>query len=504
MSLYFALNEIAGIVQSGIPVDERVERVLERVANFAGACKGFILVSEKGQFVQKHQIHYDESTLSDGQREFSRRLVQEAIAFGKVILTLDCSDHPLGDESQSLADLGHASVLVLPLRWNDRPFAVIYLERAADDGPFSEEARLFMNELTSLVAPVIYQAFRQDTPSAAKIPAGFESVICRHPDMLNLLETANLVARSDATTLIRGETGTGKEVIAQALFRNSTRARKPFITLHCGALPETLFESELFGHTRGAFTGANRDREGRIAQADGGTLFIDEVAEIPPTAQAKLLRFFQFNEFQRIGSDKVERVDVRIIAATHRNLEQMVAEGSFRQDLYYRLNVVELEIPPLRKRRTDIPLLIEFFLKQFWKQSQPATLESDARMALEHYHYPGNVRELAHVIERVSVLAHDGIIRLGSLPRPIQEAFADDSEGSFSDATSFVDYSNEELKKARERITKEAVEQVEKSFLDGLLKQCHGNITMAAKKAGMHRTYLYKLLSRYRDPDSES
>lgn len=498
MGLYRALHEIAYMLESEQSNQHPPETILERVVAFTGAYKAFIVVEEDGKFVQKHHIRFD-ATISEDKKQFSRSLVKEVVTSRETLLTLDCSEDPRFAECHSLADCGRASILVTPLIWSDQVFAVIYQERTPDDGPFSQEARLFMQEFASLASLAIYKALKHREAAVAQAtgPEGFESVICRHGSMLRLLQTASLVAKSDATTLIRGETGTGKEVIARAIYANSARRNKPFVTLHCGALPETLFESELFGHRRGAFTGANRDREGRIAQANGGTLFIDEVAEIPPTAQAKLLRFFQFNEFQRIGSDKVERVDVRIIAATHRNLEKMVADGEFRQDLYYRLNVVELEIPPLRERRTDIPLLVNHFLNQNWQGPQTPQLDEDARMAFEQYDYPGNVRELGHVIERICVLAQDATISLDLLPRQMAEAI----NQSLSDCQGeevFSSFTNEELKFARDQITRQAVAKVERTFLRGLLKTCQGNVAEAARKAGMHRTYLYKLLARYK------
>jgi Nif-specific regulatory protein/two-component system response regulator HydG len=238
---------------------------------------------------------------------------------------------------------------------------------------------------------------------------------------------------------------------------------------------------------------------GRIAQADGGTLFIDEVAEIPPAAQAKLLRFFQFGEFQRIGSDRVERVNVRIIAATHQNLEQLVAEGRFRQDLYYRLNVVELEIPPLRERGSDVLLIADHFLQRF-QRGKETELTKEARMALERYHYPGNVRELAHAIEHACVLARNPRIELNLLPKAIQAHFNQTGPSASweRDSDEFETFTNDELKAAREAVSKKAVEMVERAFVNGLLKRCEGNVSRAAREAGMHRTYLYKLLSKYK------
>src|SRR5262249_33633966 len=231
-------------------------------------------------------------------------------------------------------------------------------------------------------------------------------IVTRDPHMLELLRVVAQVADSEATVLVRGETGTGKELIARALHVNSGRRRRPFVILHCSALPASLLESELFGHIRGAFTGAERDRAGRIAQADGGTLFLDEVGEIPAEAQAKLLRFLQFGEIMRVGSDKVEKVDVRVVAATHQDLDAMIRERRFRQDLYFRLKVVELTVPPLRERPGDILLLADAFLQKKWRRpNERPRLTARAEKALVAHAWPGNVRELEGLIERACLLA---------------------------------------------------------------------------------------------------
>ena len=238
---------------------------------------------------------------------------------------------------------------------------------------------------------------------------GFENMVIGHTaSMRRVFDQARRVAKWDSTVLVLGESGTGKELISSAIHYNSPRAKQPYIRLNCAALPETLLESELFGHEKGAFTGAVKQRKGRFEQADGGTLFLDEIGEISPMFQAKLLRILQEGEFERVGGTQTIKVDLRIVAATNRNLEAEVEKGKFREDLYYRLNVMTISIPPLRERRTDIPELAEFLLSKLsGKQKRPLTLTNGAVRMLMNYSWPGNVRELENCLERASIMSED-------------------------------------------------------------------------------------------------
>ena len=246
----------------------------------------------------------------------------------------------------------------------------------------------------------------------------FGNILGEHPSMQRLMKNVAQVARSRATVLIHGETGTGKELIAAAIHQNSKRKNQPFIRLNCASLSETLLESELFGHERGSFTGAVARREGRFKQADGGTLFLDEVSEIPMSVQIKLLRFLQEREFERVGGNETLKVDVRVVAATNRNLKQRVEDGRFREDLFYRLKVVQLDVPPLRVRRSDIPLLAHSFLRKYAAEND-RTVQGLAEDALQHlmiYPWPGNVRELENAIERSVVMCEGDLIERDDLP----------------------------------------------------------------------------------------
>ena len=253
-----------------------------------------------------------------------------------------------------------------------------------------------------------------------------EGIIGESGEMQEVLDLVRRVAPSDATVLLRGESGTGKELITKAIHYASARKNGPLVKVNCAALPETLLESELFGHEKGAFTGAFAMRKGRFEIADKGTLFLDEIGDLPAHLQAKLLRVLQEKEFERVGSNRSINSDVRIITATHGDLEQLMRDGSFREDLYYRLNVVTIILPPLRERRQDLPPLIDHFLRKFAEKNGKTIqgFSREARDALLRYDYPGNVRELENLVERAIVLTRDDVIRLGELPLTIKETRA--------------------------------------------------------------------------------
>ncbi len=247
------------------------------------------------------------------------------------------------------------------------------------------------------------------------------NIITRNPRMREMVELAERVGETDLSVLIEGESGTGKELFAQLVYRSGARAGKPYIKINCAALPENLLESELFGHAKGAYTGAIRDRKGRFEMADGGTIFLDEIAELTPGLQAKLLRVLQQKEFERLGENITRKVDVRVIAATNRNLEEAIKEGTFREDLFYRLNAVRIKLLPLRERPEDIMPLVEYFNEKFSDDKFP-TILPEAVKALKVYRWSGNVRELENVVQRAVLLAKDNRIEVSDLPEEIRNA----------------------------------------------------------------------------------
>jgi two-component system response regulator HydG len=250
----------------------------------------------------------------------------------------------------------------------------------------------------------------------------FSGVLGSSPRIREIFQLLEMVAPSEATVLLLGETGTGKELVAQAIHRNSPRAAGPFVVVNCATLPETLLESELFGHERGSFTGATVRKDGRFLVANHGTVFLDEIAELTLPIQAKILRVLQAREFEPVGSNRTQKVDVRIITATNRDLEKMVREGRFRDDLYYRLNVFPLVLPPLRDRLEDLPVLADFFLKRYGKKNRRGviTLTPEALQAFRRYSWPGNIRELENVIERGVIVCRGNVLTREDLPAALQ------------------------------------------------------------------------------------
>ncbi|MCA9498800.1 MAG: sigma-54 dependent transcriptional regulator [Nitrospirales bacterium] len=306
---------------------------------------------------------------------------------------------------------------------------------------------------------------------------GLENVVARSAEMHTVLKQVAQVAKTDTTVCISGETGTGKEVIARVLHCNSPRASKPFMAVNCAAIPETLFESELFGHMKGSFTGAHQNKRGLIQSADKGTLFLDEIGEMPLSLQGKLLRAIQNREVVPVGGQVPVKVDVRILAATNKDLELAVREGRFREDLYYRIHVVPLWIPPLRQRREDIPSLAQFFLKRSIEHHGKIVkgFSPEAMQALITYPWPGNVRELENMIERAVVMSPQDLITAEFLALSPQEQ---SKPGGLQPLT-------------------DAKEAFEKEYLKDLLKATQGNISKAAQIAGRYRADFYKLLKKY-------
>ncbi|MGH8021809.1 MAG: sigma-54-dependent transcriptional regulator [Opitutaceae bacterium] len=314
-----------------------------------------------------------------------------------------------------------------------------------------------------------------------------EGIVGSSEPLRRVIDRVKLVAPSRATVLIAGETGAGKELIAQAIHQMSGRSRSPFITVHCAALPSTLLESELFGHERGAFTGATERRIGRFEAADGGTLFLDEIGEINLTTQVKLLRFLEQRSFERIGSSKPITVDVRLIAATNRDLEQMVKERTFREDLFFRLNVVQVTMPPLRERQDDIPLLLGHFLAQFGKENgiEPPVFEAGALRCLSAYPWPGNIRELRNFAENSVVLHRGARIHEFDLDPKYRGGTGDEPAlGSAADAAG----------RGQSPASRLSVEENEKRLLREALLQARGNRTKAAELLGVSRRTLHRKL----------
>lgn len=350
-----------------------------------------------------------------------------------------------------------------------------------------------ISELKALIEKALQygRLVQENTALKAKLQElrGASEIITVNPQMKALLEKVKAVAQTTATVLIQGESGTGKQLVAKAIHDLSPRVNNPWVEINCGAIPKELMESELFGHEKGAFTGALQTKKGKFELANGGTLFLDEIGELPLDLQVKLLHILENQRFSRVGGTKILETDVRIVAATNRNLAQMVEEGSFRQDLFYRLKVVHLEIPPLRQRPEDIPVLVQYFLQKHEQLNvyglQNLTISSEAIQALREYSWPGNVRELENIIQQSIIFVQDGQIKLEDLPDEIVK-------NSIPKAMT-----KEELQMEKKLRTEKILREIEYDFLTRLLQSTSGNISKAAQKSGYDRRQIHNMINKY-------
>jgi DNA-binding NtrC family response regulator len=379
--------------------------------------------------------------------------------------------------------LSKPPVCILMTAYGSEEVAVEAMKRGADD--YIAKGRMQIDELELRIARALrHQTLEAENESLRQQldkKYGLENIIGESPVMQEVLQTVRQVAPAKSNVLILGESGTGKELIARAIHQLSPRARQPLVAVHCAGLPRELLESELFGHEKGAFTGAHERRIGRVEKAQAGTLFLDEIGEIDASIQIKLLRFLGERTFERVGSNKTLTADVRLVAATNRNLEELVKTGAFREDLYFRLKVVEIWLPPLRERTEDIPLLAQSFLREFAKENDKKVNEfaPEALEALMKYRWPGNVRELRTSIERAVVFCRGEKITLRDLPANVR------ADGTAAAAGPLLEQNN---------LT---VEEAEKQLIIRALKECNGNRTLAAKKIGISRRTLHRKLHTY-------
>jgi len=409
------------------------------------------------------------------------------IKYNRSAIINDVLSDPRFDPTvQKVTGYKNRNMIAVPMRIKDECIGVIEVLNKRDEKDFDADD-LNVLELFATQTAIAYQNAKHYEKSREEIiclqdqleqDRGYHTFIAKSKVMNEKLELCRNIAASDASVLILGESGVGKELIAEQLHLNSRRVNNPFIRVNCAALPEGLLESELFGHVRGAFTDAISDRKGRFELADKGTIFLDEIGDIPLTLQTKLLRVLQEMAFERVGSNKTLTVDTRIIAATNKNIEELVKQGKFRSDLYYRLNVLPIYIPPLRNRKDDIQELAHFFLNKFSKEVKKPFLGflPDAEKLINAYSWPGNIRELENAVERACVLGKPPYIEEKDLLLKFESS-------SFEPE---VNYSNPDLKSA--------VNDFKKSFIVKILNEHKWNQTAAAEKLGIQRTYLSRLI----------
>ena len=473
MRVNSAINSVRGLVALERPL-------IELLAEIAPVTRGaLILTSELDEIPAVEQ----EGASGDARRLPVNRAVIERVLRETVGVLADAPDEGAaggGEPSHS------RSLLAAPLVAFEEVLGAIYLESDSPDQPFDEGHLSLVMSIAAVAGTALGYERRAEwlTSENRRLSnelAGDHNIVGESPAMRAVFQRLARVAPTESTVLITGESGTGKELVAHAIHNNSPRADRPFVAINCAAITETLLESELFGYEKGAFTGAVAQKKGRIETAEGGTVFLDEIGELSPALQAKLLRVLQERSFERVGGTRRVAVDFRLIAATNRNLEEAIAQATFRRDLYYRLNVVALVIPPLRERMGDIPLMAQYFIRRHAARVKRRVngITPAALACLSKYDWPGNVRELENAIERAIVLGSTDQILLDDLPDAVVEAGAQPAAAApASTPAQFHD----------------VITQAKKDLIIRVFEKAGGNYTSAAQMLGLHPNYLHRLI----------
>jgi Nif-specific regulatory protein len=483
------------------------EHLLDLLNEATGAERGFVLfyLPESTEADCVAARNFQTRNLSLDEYSFSRTLLRDLFAGGKAILLEDASQNELYSKETSVIKYSLKSVLAAPLYHEGRAVGAIYLENNSRPCAFDEDDPPLLDTIACFAVHSLAQArllpvaFERNRSVFLDESKASKEIIGREAKILALQEMIRRLADSKATVLIDGESGTGKELVARALHYQSARCEQPFIAINCAAIPDALLESELFGHEKGAFTGAGERYAGRIERAAGGTLFLDEVSELAYPLQAKLLRFLQSNEFDRLGGKETLHVDARIIAATSRDLKAMTAEGKFQSALYYRLNVIPLHAPALRDRKGDIPLLINFFVKKFCSvYHKKLGVEREVYECLSEHEFPGNVRELENLIHRLVALAETDRIHVGDLPQEFLQTRSQRISLEKEPLYLTLHTAPEDLAELRRRKREigQLLAEQERRFAERAVEQANGNLTEAAARLGIHRITLHRMLRR--------
>ena len=478
------LFEISQALERSLDIREVVNPVLESMAEHMGMLRGTLTLLNRntGEIFIEAAYGLSVNQQKRGKYRLGEGITGKVVETGQPAIVPHISEEPLFLDrtgARKHLEKDEISFICVPIKLGNEVIGALSVDRLFDENiSFEEDIRLL-----SIIAAMIAQAVKlRQTVQEDKQRLLEENIRLQealkdkfHPAnmignskaMRKVYDLIAKVAKTDTTVLIRGESGTGKELVAHAIHYNSLRAAKPFVKVSCAALPESVIESELFGHEKGAFTGAIAMRKGRFELAQGGTIFLDEIGDLSPSMQIKLLRVLQEREIERVGGTDTIKVDVRVIAATNRNLEELIEKGQFREDLYYRLNVFPIHLPPLRRRRTDIPLLADFFVEKYSKVHHKSIkrISTPAIDMIMSYHWPGNVRELENCIERAVILSQDDVIHGHHLPPTLQTAEASGT-------------------KPRGTLTS-ALEGVEKELLLEALKSSRGNMSKAARSLGI-------------------
>ncbi len=491
--LYRYLYELGRLVAAHTQIEDILDALLDKLVDVAGAERCLILMFDcEGQVSFQFGRNINRQEIDDPQFQVSWSIIRQVQKEKKPVCAPNAYDQEQYRGHKSVIRLKILSVVCYPILSKGECLGVLYADNRTLQGVFQEPACFLLNRFIEFVSGPLEAAWQrrkleqyiselqQQAPSREK----YNHIMGTSPALNKVIKFIDQVADTTATVLLEGESGTGKELVARSLHENSSRCKKRFVSLNCGALTETLLESELFGHVKGAFTGAVHDKKGWFETANGGTIFFDEISEMSPGLQVKLLRVLQTGEFSPVGGTEIKTCDVRVLAATNRRLETMVHENKFRADLYYRLNILYLHLPPLRERREDILLLAHNFLHQFaQKQNKPGlALSRQVQSFLYRYDFPGNIRELENAMQRAAVLACNNVVELEDLPDsffPHPQADNGKKSWRFKDAK------------------KETLERFEKEYITQTLDQAHGVIAQAARIADMNAKNFYTKMTRY-------
>ncbi len=400
-------------------------RAIDALIEWTAAERGLvILFDESDEELFEIARHKSKKDIERPQHQASHTLIAQVRQEARPLFSSNALEDPSLSHSESVMSLNILSVACLPLLKDQNIFGVVYLDHRGFTGAFTQETFTIAQKVTDFISLAAYCALeryqlrRQVRELEGKLGTNETVIVGQHEKMLRLIQDVNQIAETDVSVLIQGESGTGKELIARLIHHRSKQSARPFIPVNCAALVDTLLESELFGHRKGAFTGAMADRVGLFERADSGTVFLDEVSDMSTGLQSKLLRVLQSGEYSRVGENKIRYANIRIVAASSSKLSELVRKEKFRQDLYYRLNVVELEVPPLRERRSDIPLLATFFLNKYAaKYHKPNMHFSQAALdKLQNGFFEGNVRQLENIIQRVIVMSDQECFEADQIP----------------------------------------------------------------------------------------
>ncbi len=469
-----------------------LEDFLKETVQGLHAERGAILLGkEGGEGLEIRSVWTEED--KDRNMSISRTVVQEVMEETNSVLCPDATADPRFEGSKSLRVEMVQSFMAAPLLREGEPFGMIYLDTLDVMRSFQETDLDLLENVVSQAGMALanVREFRKKEKEVKRLRRKISedlTIVGESEEMTDVLETVKKVAPATSTVLLTGETGTGKELISRAIHHFSSRSDGPFVPVDCSTISEQLLESELFGHVEGAFTGAEETRPGKFEAADGGTLFLDEVGNLDLKTQKKLLRFIETRSFTRVGEVKVREVDVRIVTATNRDLKELVDEGSFREDLYYRLAVVPIDLPPLRERDGDIPSLTEHFLEKFAERTDrdPPEIDEDVMELFKNHPWPGNVRQLKNVVERCVVLSEGGTISISDLP----DKFLEDAAGADS-------ASDEDISLSDDTSLQESVQQVEEKKIKEALRNSNGKKVAAADQLDISRPTLDKKIEEY-------